>query len=45
MSSYAHQFDNLYEKDQFFERHNLSNLAQEELTTYIDLYILKKLNE
>ena len=27
---YAHKFDNLYEMDQFLERHNLPKLTQEE---------------
>ena len=28
---YSHEFDNLYEKDQFPERHNLPKLTQDEI--------------
>lgn len=28
---YAHRFDNLDERDQYLERHNLSKLTQEEV--------------
>lgn len=43
MSSYAHQFDNLYEKDQFLERYNLSKLTQEEINYLYRLISIKEM--
>lgn len=41
---YANTFDNLDGKDQFHERHKLSNFIQEEIDNLNSLYLLKKSN-
>lgn len=41
---YANTFDNLDGKDQFHERHKLSNFIQEEIDNLNSLHLLKKSN-
>ena len=42
---YIHKFDNLGKIDQFFERHNLPKLTQEEIDSLNKPISIKKLNQ
>ena len=41
----SHKFDNLDERDQFLDRHNLPKLTQEEINDLNMIYMLFKWNQ